>query len=81
MGKRKMPNNEMNPNTVRRLRRTFTGIVSNCYMLNVRSEANADSKVVDTLREGSTVNVVDTNNGWYKIDKGYVMADFITIDI
>ncbi|OPX47419.1 SH3 domain-containing protein [Clostridium thermobutyricum] len=52
--------------------------------LNVRSGAGTSYKVIGSLKNGSTVTVVETKNGWYKIkygsSYGYVSSSYIKIN-
>lgn len=43
-----------------------TGIV-NTAVLNVRSSPSTNSRVLRTLKRGTSVNIVGTTNGWYTI--------------
>ena len=57
------------------------GVVTNCLRLNVREKPNKDSKVVMVVDKGDTL-VIDPNestDGWYCVDGGYVMKEFVTI--
>ena len=61
---------------------THTGKVD-ATSLNVRSGANSSYSKIGSIRDGSTVNIVDKmSNGWYKIEYGngygYVSGDYIT---
>ncbi len=51
--------------------------------LNIRKSADADSKVVGTLREGDSVTIKDTSGSWYKITagskSGYVYKKYIKV--
>ena len=51
--------------------------------LNIRKSADADSKVVGTLREGDSVTIKDTSGSWYKISagskSGYVYKKYIKV--
>ena len=51
--------------------------------LNIRKNADSDSKVVGTLKEGATVTIKDTSGSWYKITAngktGYVNKKYIKI--
>ena len=51
--------------------------------LNIRKSADSDSKVVGTLKEGTSVTIKDTSGSWYKISAngktGYVAKKYIKI--
>ena len=53
-------------------------------ILNVRSGAGTIHKVIGSLKNGSTVTIVETKNGWYKIkygsSYGYVSSNYIKIN-
>ena len=53
-------------------------------ILNVRSGAGTSHKVIGSLRNGSTVTIVETKNGWHKIkygsSYGYVSSSYIKIN-
>ena len=49
--------------------------------LNIRSGASTSYGVIGTLKEGNTVNILGTTNGWYKIEVGkgigYVSSKYV----
>ena len=49
--------------------------------LNVREKASTDGKIIEQLRSGQNVMIVDdTNKDWYKLQSGgYVMKKFIEL--
>jgi beta-N-acetylglucosaminidase len=48
-----------------------TNYTITAYYLNVRSESNSDSKILDVLKKGQTVEVVgDSSNKWLEIKTG-----------
>ena len=53
-------------------------------ILNVRSGAGTSYKVIGSLKNGATVTIVETKNGWYKIkygsSYGYVSSSYIKIN-
>ena len=53
-------------------------------ILNVRSGAGTSHKVIGSLRNGATVTIVETKNGWHKIkygsSYGYVSSSYIKIN-
>ena len=52
-------------------------------VLNVRSGAGTSYSRIGTVRMGSTVTILDTVDGWYKVSTGsitgYVSADYVAI--
>ena len=58
----------------------WTGTVT-ASSLNVRKSNNKDSKVVRVLREGTSVEVLSSSGGWYKIKAdgttGYVSKNYV----
>ena len=52
--------------------------------LNVRSGVGTSYKVIGSLKNGSTVTIVETKNGWHKIkygsSYGYVSSNYIKIN-
>lgn len=64
---------------------TVIGCVK-CELLNVRSKANTDSKIVAVLKKDSkvTVELEKSTNEWYKVltednVKGYCMKKFVIV--
>ena len=49
--------------------------------LNVREKASTDGKIIEQLRSGQNVMIVDdANKDWYKLQSGgYVMKKFIEL--
>ncbi|CEP46205.1 SH3 domain-containing protein [Paraclostridium sordellii] len=60
-----------------------TGVV-NATTLNVRSGYGANYSKIGTLTNGSKVEIVESQNGWYKIKYnggyGYVSGDYVKVD-
>ena len=54
------------------------GMVS-ASTLNVRSGPNASSQKVSTLSSGAQVELLEKLDGWYRIEGGYVSADYILV--
>ena len=54
------------------------GLVS-ASTLNVRSGPDASHEKVGTLSSGAQVEILETLDGWYRIEGGYVSADYIQI--
>ena len=61
-----------------------TGIVYNCYSLNVRTEANASSTIITTLNSGTKVTILEESNGWCNIKTngitGWVNSKYIKLN-
>ncbi len=58
--------------------------VVNTAVLNVRSSRSTNSRVITTLRRGTTVNIIAASNGWYAIrlangQTGYVSSPLIRL--
>lgn len=53
--------------------------------LNVRSGAGSSYDKVGTLKEGDTVVITGSSNGWYQITSGslsgYVSGDYVTVNV
>lgn len=47
--------------------------------LNVRSAPSTDSEKVDSFSTGKVLTILETLDGWYKVEEGYVSADYVTI--
>ena len=47
--------------------------------LNVRAQPTTDSDKVSSLSSGAQVQLLETLDGWHRIDGGYVSADYITV--
>jgi len=54
------------------------GLVS-ASTLNVRSGPGSSHEKVSTLSSGAQVEILETLDGWYRIESGYVSADYIQI--
>lgn len=54
----------------------------NANGVNFRQTASTSGKIIDSLKKGTSVQILDTLSGWYKIKvgskTGYVAANFIT---
>lgn len=48
-------------------------------VLNVRSGPDASTEKLGTLRAGRTVEILETLDGWYRIENGYISAEYVTI--
>lgn len=60
----------------------YTGKVIGGLNLNVRKEPSLNGEIIDTVKDGETVEIEeDVNNEWYHITSpnGYVMKRFIKI--
>ena len=62
---------------------TTTGIIKVNNALNVRSGAGTSYSVIGSLKNGATVEIVETSGSWYKIKYGsgygYVSKDYVTV--
>jgi len=47
--------------------------------LNIRSAPSTSGSKCGKLYAGTEVEILETVNGWYRIDKGYVSADYVTL--
>jgi cell wall-associated NlpC family hydrolase len=60
------------------------GKVSNCYYLNLRSNAGIDNQVLKELKKGETVTILEEKNGWlkvsYKGEEGWVSKKYILVE-
>ena len=63
-----------------------TGTIINISTsLNVRAGASTSSKIVGTLKNGATINIVGKEGSWYKIQgspfgTGYVHGDYVRVN-
>lgn len=61
---------------------TRTGIVKVNDILNMRESASTTAKILKSLTNGTTVTILDSSNGWYKVKvgdtTGWVKSDYIT---
>ena len=61
------------------------GVIYNCYMLNVRKSANANSKIITVINVNDNVSILNqSENGWYYIQtkngiKGWVNNNYVKI--
>lgn len=55
------------------------GVVTNCKKLNVRNAPNTDAAVVKIVDSGTKFKIKDEVDGFYKVDAGYVMKDYISL--
>lgn len=60
-------------------KKTKTGKVFNCELLNVREKASIESNIIRTIPSGTTVELLDEENGFYKIEDGYIMKSYVEI--
>ena len=40
---------------------------------------STDSEKVDSFSTGKVLTILETLDGWYKVEEGYVSADYVTI--
>lgn len=52
------------------------GIIT-AKVLNIRSEANGDSKVVGSYVKGDAVTILETKNGWGRTNKGWISMKYV----
>lgn len=45
--------------------------------LNIRNNPNGD--IVGRLPSGEVIEILEEKDGWYKIDKGFVMTKFVEV--
>lgn len=61
--------------------KSLYGVVAGCKLLNFRSAPSIDSDVIDLLKDGETVEIIDSNGEFDKVihagRTGYVMKKFI----
>lgn len=60
----------------------YTGKVIGGLNLNVRKEPKANGEILDTVRDGATVTIIEeVNDEWYHITSpnGYVMKRFVKV--
>lgn len=61
---------------------TRTGTVKVSDILNMRESASTTAKILKSLTNGTTVTILDSSNGWYKVKvgdtTGWVKSDYIT---
>ena len=67
---------------------TVSGKVFNCVKLNIREEANINSKSIGVLAEGTEVQVVEdeSTDAFYKVIaptgmEGYCMKNFVAVSV
>lgn len=48
-------------------------------VLNVRTGAGTNYKIVGTVRKGYSCEIIEENNGWGKIDKGWICLSYCEI--
>ena len=78
-------NNSGNQNPDNSLSKTTEkGTIKVSDSLNVRSGAGTSYSVVGSLKNGTSVEIVETSGNWYKIkygnDYGYVSKDYVTLN-
>lgn len=64
----------------------ITGIVDNCFRLNIREKPSVDAEILTALEAGSEVRLMndEIENGFYKVCtasglEGYCMREYIAI--
>ena len=70
-------------NTITTPSTSITGTIKVNDTLNVRSGAGTSYSVIGSLKNGATVEIVETSGSWYKIKYGsgygYVSKDYVTV--
>ena len=56
------------------------GVVT-ALTLNIRSGPDTSHQKVGTLSLGTQVTIQGQENGWYKIEKGYISSEYISFDL
>ena len=57
---------------------TVYGVVT-ASSLNVRALPSTDSEKVSSLSSGTQIELLETLDGWHRIEGGYVSADYVTV--
>lgn len=55
------------------------GIVSTERGLNIRQDANINSKKVGVYEYGETVEIIDSVDGWYITDEGFIYNEYVML--
>ncbi|MDO4789023.1 MAG: SH3 domain-containing protein [Johnsonella sp.] len=53
--------------------------IINTEKLNIRQEPSTDAEIVDNAYKGERYEVLEVSDGWVKIAKGYLAADYVEI--
>lgn len=52
--------------------------------INLRSSADTESTILNVLKLGDSVKIIDSDEEWFKVESGdytgYVLSDFVTLD-
>lgn len=56
---------------------TATKVKVKCSLLNVRKSPSLDAPIVKTVKEGDVLSAVPSENGWFKIPGGFVVAEYV----
>ena len=56
---------------------TIRGMI-NVNGLNIREEANTNSKIIGTYDKGDVVTILETKNGWGRTNKGWINMQYIS---
>ncbi len=60
-----------------------TGEIVNCSYLSFRSGPDTSYSLYDTIKNGTTVTILDSSNGWYKINynskEGWVSGKYVSV--
>jgi len=57
-----------------------TGVVVNCWYLNVRNAGSPEGEIVDVIRVGTVINILETSGGWHRMDSGWVYGGYIELN-
>ena len=57
----------------------ITGTVF-CGGLNVRKEPDLKAAVVDVLKDGTVIEIVEPGDVWHKTQQGYIMSKWVRLD-
>lgn len=55
------------------------GVVLAVSGLNIRTEPNINSDIIDALDYGAKVKILDETDHWYRIDKGFIYKDYVEL--
>lgn len=55
------------------------GTVNSGIGLNIRSGPSTSYQIVGSLANGASITILAIESGWYKISRGYVCADYVTL--
>lgn len=80
----KLPSTDSNMTLEQPVAEGSKGIVKVSDGLRVRESNNTSAKVLTSLTNGQEVEILETNNGWYKVKAngvtGWVSSDYVTVN-